>query len=49
MVGTEEDIPAGDAPSIVELSADDVLRARNEAVSQAGIGRNAEHRQRGHC
>ena len=43
MVGAEEDIPAADAPSIVELSADDVLRARNEAVSQAGLGRNAEH------
>ena len=43
MVGAEEDIPAADAPSIVELSADDVLRARNEAVAQAGLGRNAEH------
>ncbi|MFL5684107.1 MAG: ATP-binding cassette domain-containing protein, partial [Chloroflexota bacterium] len=42
-MGTEEGIPAGDAPTIVELSADDVLRARNQAVAEAGIGRNAEH------
>ena len=34
---------AADAPTIVELSADDVLRARTEAVAKAGIGRKADH------
>jgi oligopeptide transport system ATP-binding protein len=34
---------AADAPTIVELSAEDVLRARTEAVTQAGIGRKADH------
>jgi oligopeptide transport system ATP-binding protein len=34
---------AADAPSIVELSSDDVLRIRNEAVAKAGIGRKADH------
>jgi len=34
---------SADAPSIIELSADDVLRARNEAVTSAGVGRKAAH------
>ena len=34
---------AADAPTIVELSADDVLRARTEAVAKAGVGRKADH------
>jgi oligopeptide transport system ATP-binding protein len=34
---------AGNAPTIVELSSDDVLRARNETVANAGVGRKADH------
>ena len=43
MVSAEEDMSAADAPTIVELSADDVLRARTEAVAKAGVGRKADH------
>src|SRR5712691_1621316 len=34
---------AADAPTIVELSAEDVLRARTEAVAKAKVGRKADH------
>jgi ABC-type dipeptide/oligopeptide/nickel transport system ATPase component len=43
VVGADEEISAADAPTIVELSADDVLRARTDAVANAGLGRKAEH------
>jgi oligopeptide transport system ATP-binding protein len=43
VVSAHDDISAADAPTIVELSADDVLRARNEAVAKAGVGRKADH------
>ena len=43
MVSAEEDMSAADAPTIVELSSDDVLRARTEAVAKAGVGRKADH------
>jgi oligopeptide transport system ATP-binding protein len=43
VVSARDDISAADAPTIVELSAEDVLRARNEAVAKAGIGRKADH------
>ena len=43
MLGADEEISAADAPTIVELSADDVLRARTDAVANAGLGRKAEH------
>ena len=43
----EEDVSAADAPTIVELSADDVLRARADAVANAGIGRKADAPARG--
>jgi oligopeptide transport system ATP-binding protein len=39
----EEDVSAADAPSIVELSSEDVLRARTESVAKAGLGRKADH------
>ena len=35
MVGAEDTGSAADAPTIVELSSDDVLRARTEAVAKA--------------
>jgi len=34
---------AADAPSIVELDSEDVLRARQDAVAKAGLGRKADH------
>ena len=43
MVSAEEEVPAADAPSIVELSSDDVLRARADSVTQAAVGRKAGH------
>jgi oligopeptide transport system ATP-binding protein len=43
VVSAGEDVSPADAPTIVELSSDDVLRARNEAVAQAAKGRNADH------
>ena len=43
MVSARDDISASEAPTIVELSAEDVLRARTEAVAKAGIGRKADH------
>jgi oligopeptide transport system ATP-binding protein len=43
VVSAEESLSAADAPTIVELSAEDVLRARTEAVTKAGIGRKADH------
>jgi oligopeptide transport system ATP-binding protein len=43
VVGADEGLSAAEAPSIVELSSDDVLRARNEAVAKAGLGRKADH------
>jgi len=43
VVSAEEDMSAADAPTIVELSAEDVLRARTEAVAKAGVGRKADH------
>jgi oligopeptide transport system ATP-binding protein len=43
VVSAEENVPAADAPTIVELSSEDVLRARNEAVTKAGVGRKADH------
>ena len=39
----ENGMSAADAPSIVELSSEDVLRARQDAVTKAGVGRKAEH------
>jgi oligopeptide transport system ATP-binding protein len=43
LLSAQDDVSAIDAPTIVELSSDDVLRARSEAVANAGIGRKAEH------
>ena len=43
MHGADQDVSDADAPTIVELSSDDVLRARTEAVTQAGVGRKADH------
>jgi oligopeptide transport system ATP-binding protein len=43
VVSAEEGLSTADAPTIVELSAEDVLRARTEAVTKAGIGRKADH------
>ena len=43
MVSAGEDVSAADAPTIVELSSEDVLRARTEAVAQAAVGRKADH------
>jgi oligopeptide transport system ATP-binding protein len=43
VVSAEEDMSAADAPTIVELSAEDVLRARTEAVAKAKVGRKADH------
>ncbi len=43
MVPAEDDISAADAPSIVELSAEDVLRARTDVVTKSGIGQKADH------
>ena len=42
MTGSE-DVSLADAPTIVELSSEDVLRARREAVANAGTGRKADH------
>jgi oligopeptide transport system ATP-binding protein len=39
----DEDVSGADAPTIVEISSEDVLRARTEAVAKAGIGRKADH------
>jgi oligopeptide transport system ATP-binding protein len=38
-----EDVSLADAPTIVELSSEDVLRARKDAIANAGTGRNADH------
>jgi oligopeptide/dipeptide ABC transporter ATP-binding protein len=38
-----EDVSLADAPTIVELSPEDVLRARGEAIANAGTGRKADH------
>ena len=43
MLGAEEDATATEAPTIVELSPDDVLRARRDAVEHAAVGREADH------
>jgi oligopeptide transport system ATP-binding protein len=43
VVSSDEELSAVEAPTIVELSPDDVLRARATAVTEAAIGRNAEH------
>ena len=42
MTGSE-DVSLADAPTIVELSSEDVLRARSEAIANAGTGRKADH------
>jgi oligopeptide transport system ATP-binding protein len=43
VVRADGDVSATDAPTIVELSSEDVLRARTEAVVNAGVGRKADH------
>jgi len=43
VVRADGDVSAADAPTIVELSSEDILRARTEAVVNAGIGRKADH------
>ena len=43
MQRADQDVSDADTPTIVELSSDDVLRARTEAVTKAGIGRKADH------
>ena len=40
---SSEDVSLADAPTIVELSPEDVLRARTEAIANAGTGRKADH------
>jgi oligopeptide transport system ATP-binding protein len=43
-VSTADDrVSAADAPTIVELSSEDILRARMDAVATAGVGRKADH------
>jgi len=42
-VTSSEDVSLADAPTIVELSPEDVLRARGEAIANAGTGRKADH------
>ena len=43
MATADDRVSAADAPTIVELSSDDVLRARQDAVATAGVGRKADH------
>ena len=43
MGSSDSDLTTIEPPTIVELSAQDILRERNAAVEHAGVGRKAEH------